>query len=78
MKTENLEFKLTPNLYNGKIIAIKLNFKDPSIISSSSVPDILEVKVRESVVANFQNKSIVLPRNVYDSSQIPPQLTYFL
>jgi hypothetical protein len=64
-----------PELYLGKNIAIKLNFKDPSIISSSSDFDILEVIVKESVIATIKTNTIILSRNLKDSSPIPPQLT---
>jgi len=75
VNSEELSFKLMPELYQGKNIAIKLNFKDPSIISSSSDFDILEVIVKESVIVTFKSNTIIFSRNLKDSSPIPPQLT---
>jgi hypothetical protein len=75
MNTEDLPFKLMPELFKGKHIAIKLNFKSPSLISSKSDLDTLEVIVKESVSVTIDKNTIILPQNLKDASPIPSQLT---
>ena len=72
VNAEELSFQLKPELYQDKKIAIKLNFKSPSSISSSSDFDILEVTVKQSVISNIASNSIILSQYLKDTSLIPP------
>ncbi len=63
MNTEVIEFKLLPELYQGKTISMKLYFKNPSFISSSSDFDILEVIVKKTEYVELNSNKIILSQN---------------
>ena len=73
MNSENVTYSLRPDLYSGNNIAIKLNFKNPNLVSASSVLDALEIITKESVILeSATNSTVLFSRDIKDSCFIPP------
>lgn len=68
MSPQEISYQLMPSSNERKNLAIKLNFKNPSLISAQSDLDTLDVVVKESVIINqpantsANNSIIILPR----------------
>jgi hypothetical protein len=59
MEREIVSCSLLPELSDGRLMKIKLNFKDPRTISSKSEFDLLEIIVKESLHFRLTSNQVI-------------------